>query len=76
MAWFKRALDGFVLCVLFPIALLLLGSIALAVGVQPLLIYVGTLLAVWLLFAIGLPMLTGVMRPGEILDRLQVAAAK
>ena len=68
MAWFKRALDALVLCVLLPIALLLLGSMALAVGVQPLLIYVGSLLAVWLLFAIGVPMLTGVMKPGEILD--------
>ena len=68
MAWFKRALDAFVVCVLFPIALLLLGNVALAIGVQPLLIYVGTLLAAWLLFAIGLPMLTGVMTAGEILD--------
>jgi hypothetical protein len=68
MAWFRRALDAFVVCVLLPIALLLLGSMALAIGVQPLLIYVGALLGIWLLFAIGFPMLTGVMKPGEILD--------
>jgi hypothetical protein len=68
LAWFKRALDAFVVCVLLPIALLLLGTFALAIGVRPLLIYVGALLAIWLLFAIGLPMLTGMMKPGEILD--------
>ena len=56
MAWFKTALDAFVICVLLPIGLLMMGSIALAVGVQPLLIYVGALLAVWLLLAIGFPM--------------------
>ena len=68
MAWLKRALDALLLFVLFPIALLLLADIAIAVGVQALLIYVGALLAAWLFTAIGLPMLTGAMAPDELLD--------
>jgi hypothetical protein len=68
MAWFKTALDALAVCVLFPIALLLLGSIAIAVGVQALLIYVGALLAAWLFAAFGFPLVTGAMTLGEIAD--------
>jgi hypothetical protein len=68
VAWHKRALEAFVVCMLFPIALLLLLGSVIAVGVQALLIYVGALLAAWLFTAIGLPMVTGAMAPGELLD--------
>jgi hypothetical protein len=53
--------------VLFPIAVFLLAAIAFAMGLEALAVYVGALLAVWLLFAYALPMLTGVMTPGEVL---------
>jgi hypothetical protein len=65
---FKRALDAFAVFVLFPIALLLLVDIAIAVGVQALLIYVGALLAAWLFTAFGFPLVTGAMTLGEIAD--------
>jgi hypothetical protein len=68
MAWFKRGVDAFAICVLFPIVLLLLGSIAIAVSVQALLIYVGALLAAWLFTAFGFSLVTGAMTLGEIAD--------
>ena len=64
----KRALDVFAVFVLFPIALVLLVDIAIAVGVQALLIYVGALLAAWLFTAFGFPLVTGAMTLGEIAD--------
>ena len=49
----------------FPIAVFVAIAIALAVSVQGLAIYLGTLLSVWLMFAYALPLLTGVMSSGE-----------
>jgi hypothetical protein len=68
MDGFKSALDAFAAFVLFPIALLLLVDIAIAVGVQALLIYVGALLAAWLFTAFGFPLVTGAMTLDEIAD--------
>jgi hypothetical protein len=68
MDGFKRALDAIAVFVLFPIALLLLVDIVIAVGVQALLIYVGALLAAWLFTAFGFPLVTGAMTLGEIAD--------
>lgn len=68
MAWFKKAVDVFAVCFLFPIVLLLLGGIAIAVGVQALLIWVGALLAAWLFTAFGFPLVTGAMTLDEIAD--------
>lgn len=55
----------------FPIAVLVAIAIAVAIGLQGLFIYVGTLLSVWLIFAYALPLLTGVMSPGELQDNLR-----
>jgi hypothetical protein len=68
MERFKRTLDAFAVFVLFPIALVLLVDIAIAVGVQAILIYVGALLAAWLFTAFGFPLVTGAMTLGEIAD--------
>ena len=54
--------------VLFPLACLFVASVVIAVGVPALLIYVGALLAAWGFVAIGLPLLTGSMAPGEFVD--------
>ena len=56
---------------LFPIAVFVAIAIALAVSLEGLVIYVGTLLSVWLMFAYALPLLTGVMGRGEVLDNIR-----
>jgi hypothetical protein len=55
--------------VAFPIALVGLVSVAVALG-QGLAIYLGVVLAAWLLFALVLPMVTGVMGPSEVLESI------
>ena len=55
----------------FPIAVFVAIAIAVGIGVQGLFIYVGTLLSVWLMFAYALPLLTGVMGPGELRDNIR-----
>ena len=54
----------------FPIAVFVAIAIAVAVSLQGFFIYVGTLLSVWLMFAYALPLLTGVMSPGELHDNI------
>ena len=55
-----------ILFVLFPLGCFFLVSLAIGVGLQALLIYVGAQFAAWSLFAIVLPLLTGSMAPSEI----------
>ena len=73
MSGLKRVFEIVVILVFFPLVCLFLVSVAIAVGVQALLIYVGALLAAWLFTAFGFPLVTGVMTLGEIADgfRLQ-----
>jgi hypothetical protein len=68
MGGLKRASEIVACFVLFPLGCLFLVSVVVAVGVQALLIYVGALLAAWGFVAIGLPLLTGSMAPGEFVD--------
>jgi hypothetical protein len=68
MGGLKRACEIVASFVFFPLGCLFLVSVAVAVGVQALLIYVGALLAAWGFVAIGLPLLTGSMAPGEFVD--------
>jgi hypothetical protein len=63
----RRAVELFVLFVLFPIAVYLAFVIAFAVSIVGLVAYVGALLAVWLLFAFAVPLATGIMTPDEVL---------
>jgi hypothetical protein len=66
MSRFRRAVEIVLVFIAFPIALA--GFVAVAVGVGlGLAIYVGALLAAWLLAAFVLPMVTGVMAPSEVL---------
>ena len=57
--------------VLAPIALALLVVIAFAVGLGALGAYIGALLAAWLLFAYVVPLMTGVMAPGELIANIR-----
>jgi len=63
----KKVVEAVLVFVAFPIALAVLAAVAVAVGLKALSMYIGGLLAPWLLFAYVLPMLTGVMTPGEVL---------
>jgi hypothetical protein len=62
----KRTTELFVVFVFFPLALLLLIDIAIAVSLTGLFAYLGGLLAAWLLFAYAFPLATGIMTPDEI----------
>jgi hypothetical protein len=72
----KRAFDSFLVFVLFPIAVLLLASIAVAVNVVAFAVYVGALLAAWLLFALVLPLSVGMVTPDELLTRIRTLRRK
>jgi hypothetical protein len=67
----KRTTGLIEVFVLFPIAVLVAIAVAVAVSLEGLFIYVGTLLSVWLMFAYALPLLTGVMSPGEVQDNIR-----
>ncbi len=62
----KRAIELLCVFVFFPIAVLLLIDIAIAVSLTGLFAYLGGLLAAWLLFAYVVPLATGIMTPDEI----------
>jgi hypothetical protein len=66
----KRAVDILLVFVLFPIAVLAIVSIVIAVNVLAFAAYFGALLAVWLLFAYVLPLSVGMMTPDEVLTRI------
>jgi hypothetical protein len=67
----KRTTGLIEVFVAFPVAVFVAIAIALAVSVEGLVIYVGTLLSVWLMFAYALPLLTGVISPGEVQDNIR-----
>ena len=67
----KRAVDIFLVCVLFPIAVLFIVSIVIAVNAVAFAAYLGTLLAIWLLFAYVLPLSVGMITPDEVLTRVR-----
>jgi hypothetical protein len=62
----KRAAELLVVLVFFPLAVVLLIDIAIAVSLTGLFAYLGGLLAAWLLFAYVVPLATGIMTPDEI----------
>jgi hypothetical protein len=62
----KRAIELLLVFVFFPLAVLLLIDIAIAVSLTGLFAYLGGLLAAWLLFAYVVPLATGIMTPDEI----------
>jgi hypothetical protein len=68
MTRLKRATEILVLFVLFPIALFMIVTIAIAVSLIGLVAYVGGLLAAWLLFAYAFPLATGIITPDEIVS--------
>ena len=68
MSWLKRAIEIAILLVVLPLVGAFWVGIAIAVGIEAVLIYVGALLAAWIFGAIGLPMLFGVISPREIAD--------
>ena len=70
MSAFRRAVEIVLVFIVFPLAVAMFVAVAAGFGFG-LLVYVAALLAVWLLFAYVLPMLTGVMAPGEILAGLR-----
>ena len=67
----RRAVDIFVVFVLFPMAVLLIVGITIALNVVAVAAYVGGLLATWLLFAYVLPLSVGIMTPDELLTRIR-----
>jgi hypothetical protein len=67
----KKTIGLIEVFVVFPIAVCFAVAMAFAVSLEGLAIYVGTLLAVWLLFAYALPLLTGVMKAGELQDNVR-----
>ena len=67
----KRATEILVLFVLFPMAVLMMAAIVIAVSLSGLAVYVGALLAAWLLFAFVLPLATGIMTPDEIASNIR-----
>ena len=71
MVGLKRTTGLIEVFVVFPIAVFVAIAIAVAVSLQGFFIYVGTLLSVWLMFAYALPLLAGVMGPGELQDNLR-----
>ena len=66
MRQLKRALELLCVVVFFPMALLLVIDIAVAVSLIGLFAYLGGLLAAWLLFAYVVPLATGIITPDEI----------
>lgn len=54
----------------FLLACGILARIALAVGPKAIVVYVGALLAAWLFAAFAVPLLFGVITPGELLASL------
>ena len=62
----KRAIELLFVLVLFPLALLVAISVAIAVSLTGLFAYLGGLLAAWLLFAYVVPLVTGIMTPDEV----------
>lgn len=71
MGWLKRLAETVIVFVALPLALLLLAGIVLAVGVQSVLIYSGSLLAAWMFSAIALPLVFGALSPREIVEGYQ-----
>ncbi len=71
----KRATEFLLIFVLFPIAVLWVVAIAIAVSLTGLVAYLGALLAAWLLFAFVFPLAVGIMTPGRDHRRNQVATA-
>lgn len=65
MSWLKRAVEVMVVFVVLPMIVFFFGAIAftLIAGLGP---YLGGLLGAWMLFALGLPLLAGVITPSEI----------
>ena len=70
MAALKRTTGLIEVFVAFPIAACFGIGIALAVSLEGLAIYVGALLSAWLMFAYALPLLTGVMKAGELQENV------
>jgi len=68
MNWPKRVGEMVTVFVVLPLACLFLVGIVLAVGVEAVVIYSGSLLAAWVFSAIALPILFGALSPQEILD--------
>jgi hypothetical protein len=65
----KRA--SVILVLVSPLLIAVWLAIAVAVGLKGLGMYLGGLLSAWLLFAFVVPLLTGVMAPGELLDSIR-----
>ena len=66
MGSLRRTVEIGVVFVVFPLACLALVSIWVAVGLLPLAVTVGAMLAAWLFSAYFLPLVMGVMAPSEI----------
>jgi hypothetical protein len=71
MKGLKRTVEIALVFIVFPLALAVWAAVAVAVGLQGLAMYLGGTLGAWLLIAIVLPMLTGVMAPREVLDGIR-----
>ena len=67
----KRILEVFLLCVAFPAGCLFLVSLVIGFGPPALGVDVGALLAAWLFSAYLLPLLLGVITPGEIVTNIR-----
>jgi hypothetical protein len=67
----KRMVGNVLILIVFALALAFLVIAAIAVSLMGVAVYVGALLAVWLLFAYVLPMLTGVMAPSEVVANIR-----
>jgi hypothetical protein len=62
----KRAIEFLFIFVLFPIAVLWVVGIAIAISPTGFFAYLGALLAAWLLITFVFPLATGIMAPDEI----------
>ena len=67
----QQVVEAFLVFLAFPLACLVLVSIVLALGAKAVAIYVGALLAAWLVCAFMLPMLFGAMTPDEVVANIR-----
>jgi hypothetical protein len=66
----KRAVEIVLASIVFPIVLAGFAAVAVALG-WGFAIYLGAVLAAWLLCAFFLPMVSGVMSPREVIDGIR-----
>ena len=71
MRLLKGIVESGLIFVAFPIACFVVVGGVMAVGVTAFFIWLGAMLAAWLIFAFVVPMLFGAVAPSEIVDNIR-----